>query len=176
MRIIAGNLGGRTFQGPASRKTHPMSDKMRGALFSTLGDIEGLTVLDAFAGSGALSFEAVSRGARSALAIDSDRTAQRTISENIRSLRLGNSVKLVKANAASWLSTSDDSFDIVLCDPPYDDVKAPLLGRLAERAKLTGTVVLSLPPDMTVHLPAEYELITSKDYGDSSLRFYKRTT
>src|SRR4051812_43097697 len=99
MRIIAGTMGGRTFSSPHGHRTHPMSDKMRGALFNTLGDIGGLTILDAFAGSGALSFEAVSRGARHATAIDSDRSAQQTITENIRSLSLNKHVKLIKASA-----------------------------------------------------------------------------
>jgi 16S rRNA (guanine966-N2)-methyltransferase len=83
MRIIAGRLGGRHFASPQGRRTHPMSDKMRGALFNALGDIDGLSVLDAFAGSGALAFEAVSRGAGHAVAIDVDKSAQRAIAENI---------------------------------------------------------------------------------------------
>ena len=72
MRIIAGYLGGRQFNSPRSNRTHPMSDKARGGLFNALGDISGLTVLDAFAGSGALSFEAISRGAESVIAVDID--------------------------------------------------------------------------------------------------------
>ena len=71
MRVIAGRLGGRLFDSPHTRRTHPMSDKARGALFNMLGDIEGMHVLDPFAGTGALSFEAISRGAASALAIAS---------------------------------------------------------------------------------------------------------
>jgi 16S rRNA (guanine(966)-N(2))-methyltransferase RsmD len=76
MRIIAGTLGGRTFESPHGRRTHPMSDKVRGSLFNTLGDIDGLTILDAFAGSGALAFEAISRGAEHVLAIEIDNRAQ----------------------------------------------------------------------------------------------------
>jgi 16S rRNA (guanine966-N2)-methyltransferase len=72
VRIIAGSLKGRTFSEPHGHRTHPMSEKVRGALFNALGDIEGLTFLDAFAGSGALSFEAASRGAKSVIAIDKD--------------------------------------------------------------------------------------------------------
>ena len=68
MRIIAGTLKGQQFQTPHSHKTHPMGDKIRGALFNVLGDIEGLSFLDAFSGSGALAFEAASRGAASVLA------------------------------------------------------------------------------------------------------------
>ena len=70
MRVIAGRLGGRNFDSPKTQRTHPMSDKVRGALFNALGDLGGLTVLDAFAGSGACSLEAASRGATEVLAID----------------------------------------------------------------------------------------------------------
>jgi 16S rRNA (guanine966-N2)-methyltransferase len=175
VRIIAGRLGGRTFQSPPGHKTHPMSDKMRGALFNALGDIAGLSVLDAFAGSGAISFEAISRGAAQTLAIDSNRQAQRTIKENITQLNLQGRVKLVSANAAAWLSTTDQTFDVVLCDPPYDDVKPSLLEQLAERCKPAGIVAFSLPPDQAVQLSAAYELVSRKAYGDAGLSFFRRT-
>ncbi len=176
MRVIAGRLGGRTFSSPSGHRTHPMSDKIRGALFNALGDIEGLSLLDAFAGSGALSFEAVSRGAARALAIEPDKSAQRSIAENIASLDIKKQVKLVGATAQSWLSTTDELFDIVLCDPPYDDYKPELLKRLAARTRPGGLVVFSLPPTAEPSLAEDYQLLSSKNYGDASLYFYRRTT
>src|SRR3954470_23836038 len=98
MRIIAGQLKGQQFQAPHGHKTHPMSDKMRGALFNVLGDIEGLTFLDAFAGSGALAFEAASRGAKAVTAIEIDNSAHKTIGQNIKALHISTQVKAVKAN------------------------------------------------------------------------------
>jgi len=95
MRIIAGRLGGRLFDSPHSHKTHPMSDKARGALFNILGDISGMSVLDPFAGTGAISFEAVSRGAAGAVAIELDKQAQKVITANIASLGLIHEVKLI---------------------------------------------------------------------------------
>ena len=83
MRVIAGRLRGRQFKSPPGRRSHPMSEKMRGALFNVLGDIEGLTLLDAFSGSGAISFEAISRGARSVQAVEKAVLAYRTICKNI---------------------------------------------------------------------------------------------
>jgi 16S rRNA (guanine966-N2)-methyltransferase len=174
MRIIAGRLGGRNFASPHGHRTHPMSDKARGALFNALGDIEGLSVLDAFAGSGALSYEAISRGAAQALAIDSDQNAQKAIADNIVSLGLKRQVKLTKASAGAWLSTTDEEFDIVICDPPYDDLQLNLLERLAGRAKPNGLAVLSLPPTAEFTLPDSYKLLTSKNYGDAQLVFYRR--
>ncbi|HVS58935.1 MAG TPA: 16S rRNA (guanine(966)-N(2))-methyltransferase RsmD [Candidatus Saccharimonadales bacterium] len=175
MRIIAGTLGGRQFSSPHGHRTHPMSDKARGGLFNALGDIEGLQVLDAFAGTGALGYEALSRGAASVVAIESDRSAQTTIAQNISDLGLSTQIKLVKASANAWLTFSNDVFDIALLDPPYDDLQLTLLTKLAERAKPGGVIVLSLPPTAEFALPeSSYELLKQKSYGDIQLVFYRR--
>lgn len=174
MRIIAGRLGGLVFDSPRGHRTHPMSDRIRGALFNTLGDISGLTVLDAFAGSGALSFEALSRGAVHATAIELDKAAQQTIANNITGLKLSGKIKLVRAKAGSWLATTDQRFNIVLLDPPYDNINYDLLQRLAARAETDGTIVLSLPPNEAVELPDTYKLLQKKEYGDAALLFYRK--
>lgn len=176
VHVIAGSLGGRYFSSPSGQRTHPMGDKIRGALFNALGDIQGLTVLDAFAGSGALSFEAISRGAVHALAIEPDKPAQRAIAASIDALGISNKVKLVQAKAQSWLATSERTFDIILCDPPYGNISNDLLQKLAQRAEKNGLVVLSLPPQVKPALSAGFQLLTDKNYGDSSLYFYRRAS
>src|SRR5581483_2956117 len=147
MRVIAGKLKGQQFQTPPGHKTHPMSDKVRGALFNVLGDIEGLTVLDAFAGSGALAFDAASRGAKSIIAIDKDSSAYKIIEQNVNDLHLSLQIKAVKANAGGWsIHNMEKKFDIVLLDPPYDDLQDNLLARLIKRhVKTGGLAVLSYP-------------------------------
>lgn len=173
MRVIAGSLGGRTFVSPQSYKTHPMSDKARGALFNVLGDISGLTVLDAFAGSGALSFEAVSRGAKYATAIDNDRIAQKIIAENITQLGLGHKIKLIKASSNAWLQTAQDAtFDIVLCDPPYNNLQPNLIQRLARCVSPAGVFVLSWPGKTDAPTITGLKLVEYKNYGDNGLAFY----
>jgi 16S rRNA (guanine966-N2)-methyltransferase len=162
------------FAAPRGHKTHPMSDRIRGALFNTLGDISGLTVLDAFAGSGALSIEAVSRGASVATAIDSDISAQKTIRENIRELGLARKIKLITASANAWLSTTQDHYDLVLCDPPYHDQQLTLISRLADRVAEEGLIVTSLPPGAPLFLPAHFQEVARKSYGDAELAFYRR--
>jgi 16S rRNA (guanine966-N2)-methyltransferase len=176
MRVIAGKLGGRNFLSPHTHRTRPMSDKVRGALFNSLGDISGLNVLDAFTGSGALAYEAISRGADNVVAIDMDKNAQDAILKNIRSLNLSAHLKLVKANAGSWLKTTDQLFDIVLCDPPYDDIQPILIIRLAQRLKPNGILVLSLPSNTKLNLGDEFTHLQEKKYGDASLIFYRRNT
>lgn len=178
MRIIAGYLGGRTLKSPKSHKTHPMSDKVRGALFNMLGDVGGLSVLDAFAGSGALSFEAISRGVDKAVAVDSDKNAQQTIEDNIKSLGIGDRVKLIKANVSAWSDNNPGSvFDIVICDPPYDDVKGKLLAKIARHTRTNGIFVCSLPPGSEPDLAETgLKLLASKQYGDATLVFYRKTS
>lgn len=176
MRVIAGSLGGRVFDSPGTHRTHPMSDRVRGALFNVLGELDGLTVLDAFAGSGALGFEAISRGADHVVCIESDRLAQQAIIRNIQSLNLTKRVSLIKATANAWLGTNPDTqFDIVLCDPPYDNLQLSLVSRLAARTSVGGILVLSVPSNSAIALSSEqFELLTTKDYGDAQLVFYRR--
>lgn len=173
MRIIAGALGGRIFDSPKTHRTHPMSDRVRGALFNVLGDITGLTVLDSFAGSGALAFEAVSRGAAHATTIESDRAAQSIIEQNIKSLGLQKQVKSVKASASAWLATSElQQFDIILCDPPYNDLQVKLIQRIATRLASRGTLVLSWPGKMEPPQLTGLVQIEQRNYGDAQLLFF----
>ena len=153
-----------------------MSDKVRGGLFNALGDIEGLAVLDAFAGSGALSFEAVSRGASQAVAIDIDPDAHVAMNKNIRALGFTSSVKSIRANVNSWSDNNPSiTFDIILCDPPYDGLRPDLLIKLAHHAELGGVIVYSLPPNTSLNLPtSDYQLLSTKSYGDAQLVFYRR--
>jgi 16S rRNA (guanine966-N2)-methyltransferase len=174
MRVIAGKLGGRAFKSPDSHRTHPMSDKVRGAIFNTLGDITGLTVLDAFAGSGALSIEAASRGAASITAIDVDKRAHTTIEDNVTGLKISHQVKAIRANAYTWSDLNQDKlFDIVMLDPPYDTVRPDLLQKLTRHTRKGGIVVLSHPPNVEINFSGLSSL-TSKSYGDAQLEFFRK--
>jgi len=174
MRVIAGSLGGRNFATPRSARTHPMSDRVRGALFNTLGDIEGLTVLDAFAGTGALSFEALSRGAQSALLIEIDTPAQRIIQQNIKSLSLEKQAKLVSANSSGWSDKNPDQrFDIVIAAPPYDDLQLEVVEKLVKHVVNDGIFVLDWPGKTEAPEIPGLTQVTHKIYGDAQLVFYR---
>jgi 16S rRNA (guanine966-N2)-methyltransferase len=175
MRIIAGDLGGRNFDSPHTHRTHPMGDKIRGALFNALGDIQGLTVLDAFAGSGALSFEAISRGAASAVAIEVDKDAYLTILANTELLGLKDRVMVLRKNVSGWSRNNQHkTFDLVLADPPYDDIRPDLLQKLAGQVKPGGLFVLSWPGNETVREFDGLRQLNTKKYGDAQLVFYQR--
>jgi 16S rRNA (guanine966-N2)-methyltransferase len=175
MRIIAGELKGREFKSPHGHKTHPMSDKVRGALFNILGDIERLTFLDAFAGSGALAFEAASRGAKSVTAIDRDTSAHKILEQNVKELGL-KSVKVVRANTSGWsIHNAEKTFDILLLDPPYKELQLDLVERLIKRhLKTGGLAVLSFPGKAKPETLANAEIVSAKNYGDAQLVFYRK--
>lgn len=153
-RIVAGELGGRRLQVPRGEVTRPTSERVREALFSALQvdpGLDGARVLDLCAGSGALGLEALSRGARSAVFVESDRRAVATLRGNVRDLGLGSVAEVRPVTVAAVLTRpATEPFDLVLADPPYDvpdeEVTGWLIaaesgGWLAERV----TVVLERP-------------------------------
>lgn len=174
MRIISGKLGGRNFDAPKGRRTHPMSEKARGGLFSALGDISDLTVLDAFAGSGALAYEAISRGAKSVVAIDVDKNAVQTIKYNLRALIISD-VKPIRANASGWSDKNIDAeFDLVFACPPYDDLQLSVVEKLVRHTINGGIFVLDWPKGVKVPHFDTLEKLKEKNYGDANLVFYRK--
>ena len=176
LRVVAGTRGSRLIDTPPGRSTRPTSDRVREALFSMLGEVTGLSVLDLFAGSGALGIEALSRGAASAVFVESAGAAARCIRGNLDSLDLADQAELIQADwlrAAKILGERDERFDLVLADPPYSDADsvAARLGQalspcLAERA----TVVFESGPDAA--LVEGMRLEREKHYGDTVVRLY----
>ncbi len=175
IRIIAGKYGGRTIEGSGTSRTHPMSERIRNAIFNMLIDtIEGATVLDAFAGSGSLGLEAVSRGATSAVLVDRDRVAQKIIEKNIQTLQAGDKVKLVKAPVASWLETTEEQFDIIFADPPYHDLQLSTVFRLIRLLKPNGLMVLSYISTREVPTGLGVVVVDNRSYGNAAIALYRR--
>lgn len=174
MRIIAGRLGGLHIEAPKGEQTHPMSDRARGGLFSALGDIEDLTILDAFAGSGALSFEAISRGAKSAIAIEVDNISYRVITKNSKTLKVDGSIDIIKANCSVWSDRNINKlFDIVIAAPPYNDLRVKILQKLVRHVKPGGLYVLDWPAKLIAPELRELEIIKTKSYAAAQLVFYR---
>jgi 16S rRNA (guanine966-N2)-methyltransferase len=132
MRIIAGSRKGHRIEAPKGTHTRPTSDFVRETAFNLIGPVDGATVLELFAGSGALGLEALSRGAARATLVDSDRAACRTIAANLD--KLGLTATVLCQDALRAVSTDRGSYDLILADPPYDydglDRLAPHLKRL----------------------------------------------
>ena len=122
LRIVAGEHRGARIAAPPGERTRPTSDFVREAAFNMIGPLDGASVLDLFAGSGAMGIEALSRGAGSATFVESDRAACRTIQENLKKLKLtGARVRCEDAlRALATDATSGRKYDLVLVDPPYE--------------------------------------------------------
>jgi 16S rRNA (guanine966-N2)-methyltransferase len=174
MRVIAGTHGGRELIAPKGRATRPTSDRVREALFSILGDLHGLRVLDLFAGSGALGIEALSRGAQAATLVDSERGAVAAIRRNLEALDL--EAEVVPQPAARFLQAASRGarqYDLVFLDPPYRHASA--LGR-----ELTSALTPILAPDARVvaesdrrsPLGLEFTLADERRYGDTLIQIY----
>jgi 16S rRNA (guanine966-N2)-methyltransferase len=176
MRIIAGKFKGRILADPTSRVTHPMSEKIRGALFNTLGDVDGLTLFDAFTGTGSVAIEGMSRGISSTMAIDNDVDAFKCVTENVHKLALSPLITIVCGNVTTWCKNNPSKlFDIVVADPPFDVVNDDLLARLALKTKKGGIFVASLPDDFNPKAINGLDLLKTKTYGNAKLHFYRNT-
>lgn len=161
MRVVAGTARGRRLIAPPGDATRPTSDRVREAVFNALWSRDALvdaTVLDLFAGSGALGIEALSRGAAHATFVDDDGRARKTIAANLAATGLTSRATIV-ADKVERFVADGVRFDLVFCDPPYAfDDWATLLGRLD-----AGLVVLE--SDRELDLPADWDVLRAARYG-----------
>jgi 16S rRNA (guanine966-N2)-methyltransferase len=172
MRIIAGTHRGQRIAAPKGRDTRPTSDRVRENAFNLIGPVDDADVLDVYAGSGALGLEALSRGAATAVFVESDREACRTIDANLEKLRLKGSV--VRQDAARALAQDRRIYDLILCDPPYDSADheriAPHLARLLAP---DGVLVYeSSGRDDPPSVPG-LDVRTSRKYGSARLTLFE---
>ncbi len=179
-RIIAGSAGGRRLLTPPGSGTRPTSDRVREAVFGRLEHLDAITgghVVDLYAGSGALGLEAVSRGAVSALLVESDRKAAATIDKNVRHLGLaGVQVRVGTVEAVVGAPLSPPA-DLVFIDPPYavgDEALAAVLAGLATHDSLAIDAVLVVERSSRSAepvWPAGVELIGPRRYGETTCWF-----
>jgi 16S rRNA (guanine966-N2)-methyltransferase len=174
VRVIAGRFGGRRLTAPAGPATRPTSDRVREALFSILGDLEGARVLDLFAGSGALGIEALSRGAGSAVFVDDAPAAIQAIRANLAALRIDAEVRRADALRHLGAASGDGAqYDLVFLDPPYR-LADTLAGRLSEAlpAVLAPGAVAVAESDRRAPLALDLPLLDERRYGDTLIRIY----
>ena len=174
MQIIAGSLKRRSFELSAAG-FHPMGERIKSALFNTLGDIDGLAVVDAYAGSGALSFECLSRGASSVTAVDIDPLVCQKLRQNGHSLGLTEQLTIIRSDVGLWAKdNSHNDVDLVLADPPYDSKDVDTLERLVSLIKPSGLMVLSWPANQLPPKLVDTSIVKSKTYAGAQLVFYRR--
>jgi 16S rRNA (guanine966-N2)-methyltransferase len=179
VRVIAGRFGGRRLQAPRGRETRPTSERVREALFASLGALDGEVVLDLFAGTGALAIEALSRGAARAVLVERDARALAVLKSNLAELEIASpEAEVRRGEALRALRTAREraeTYDLVFVDPPYSH--AGVLGReltaalpplLAPRARV---VVESDRRSEALDLGLDIEL--ERRYGDTVITIHR---
>jgi 16S rRNA (guanine966-N2)-methyltransferase len=177
MRIIAGSRKGHTILAPRGLATRPTGDRVREAAFNLIGPVDGATVLDLFAGSGAMGLEALSRGAERAVFVESDAEAVRAIERNLDKLRLTGAA-VIRGDARTALAAetaAGRTYDLVLVDPPYErwpGLERTLAPYLADVLSPDGLLVVETAAQVEPDLPLA--LRTSRRYGAARLTLYER--
>jgi len=174
-RITGGSLGSRKLRSPKGLHVRPTPGRVKESLFSILGGrVEGARVLDLFAGTGAISFEAASRGAQSAVAVESHRETAAAIEEAARNMAVDKVVSVFPAPAERALYRLEGPYDIVYVDPPYsDDVPQQVFRLLRERNLLAPDALVVYEHAAKRILPEipGYRSVREEVYGDVALAF-----
>ena len=180
MRIVGGAMRGRALAAPKSQSIRPTTDRLRESVFDILahrfGDpVTGAAVIDLFAGSGALGFEALSRGAARALFVDNGAEARALLRANIEALGLGGVTRVFRRDATKLGDAPlGECFTLAFLDPPYGEgLAGPALRALVEGAWLADGAVLVLEESARseIELPPELEREDERRYGDTQFVF-----
>ena len=177
VRLISGIYGGRKIEAPDNSRTHPMSERIRNALFNSLGkSVDGAVVLDAFAGTGAIGLEALSRGAKTITFVEKDRIAQKILTNNITTLGAEDKTDIIRTTVHNWINSdlSDTQFDLIFADPPYHDTQFSTVSELFGLLKPGGLMVLSHPGRGEIPTKTGVVVVDNRSYGNAYLTFYRR--
>ncbi len=183
MRITGGTLRSRRFDAPAGSGTRPTTDKVREALFSVLGhhvSFDGAVIVDAFAGSGALAFEALSRGADHAFLLEGHRGALRTIAANAKELGLESRLTVLAGDAERTMGRIGKPVRVAFFDPPYDFAPTEAFQRLLD-AFCTHTplddgalIVVEHRAGDEIAVPTSTSVLADRTWGDTAARILQR--
>jgi 16S rRNA (guanine966-N2)-methyltransferase len=172
VRVVAGAFKGRTLQAPRGQRTRPTADRVREAVFSMLGPLDGLRVLDLFAGSGALAIEALSRGAAEAVLVEHDPRALAAIERNLEAT--GARAAVSRRDVLAWLRGYGAApFDLVFADPPYDAaprLAVPLGEELPKVVSDGARIVIESDKRRPLELPLP--LLRERTYGDTRIAIH----
>lgn len=177
MRIIAGQARGRRLKSPDTKGTRPVTDRVREAVFSSIGSwVEGAIVADLYAGSGSFGLEALSRGAASAVFVEKGRKALAALRQNVDTVGLGGTV--LASTVQDYLERGNHRFHLVFLDPPWPDPTEQVEDDLAALDRLllrNGEVVISRRhTDRVPTHPENWRVATDKRYGDTRIIRYEK--
>jgi 16S rRNA (guanine966-N2)-methyltransferase len=179
MRIIAGAFRSRTLIAPKGDATRPTTDRARESLFNVLNNLinfDHIRVLDLYAGSGAFSFEAISRGASHATLVECNRHAIIAIDANAKSLDVKDRVAVFHSDALTFLRKQTKQFDLIFADAPYnDELSRELLPTmLLERTAREGLCIIEHRSTDNIVLPEGSKLLRELNAGEASFTIFQK--
>lgn len=178
MRVISGIRRGAKLITREGDDVRPTTDRVKESIFNLIQEFLPCdTVLDLFAGSGALGIEAVSRGSSKCICVDCDKLSLDTVKKNYENLRLLESCELVLSDASAYLKRCSDKFDIIFLDPPYNKgFTTPVMELLNERNLLNDDGVIVIESDDGDDLPefAGFNILKKKKYGRTIITLYEK--
>lgn len=177
MRVITGLARGVRLETPDGLETRPTSEMTKEAVFSILHfELEQAMVLDLFAGSGQLGIEALSRGAKFAVFVDTSRQAQEIIRKNLAAAKLAQQARVAAMDAGAYLNSCTERFDIILLDPPYgQQILDRLLPKAAEHLQDSGVIVCETERNETLpEQVGEFLLHKTYRYGKAKITTYRK--
>lgn len=179
MRIVAGEFGSRSLKSVKGDATRPTSDKVKGAIFSSLGDtFDGGRFLDCYSGTGSMALEALSRGMDEAVCIDISKDAVDIIRQNVDALGLKKKCKVYQKDIFMVIPSLSDPFDFVYVDPPYDKQRNIKLLRQLEIHQLVkdqGIVVIeSRSTQKWPNVFGSFYKFKEKDYRNTKITYYRK--
>lgn len=179
MRIVSGSARGRTFDAPQGMDTRPTLDRVRENAFNILQmKVRGARVLDLFSGSGAMAFEAISRGAEHAVLVDCAKNAYQIEKANAQKLRMDSRCTILNCDwqqAVRQLAAQAVRFDIVILDPPYalHDM-SPVMESLIPLLQKDAVILLEHEAKTFPSTPDGFELYDNRKYGIAGLSFFRQ--
>lgn len=184
IRVTSGKFRGRVLKSPDSSQTHPMGAREKLALFNMV-NVENAKILDAFAGSGALGVEALSRGASEVVFVESSPKVARTIRENLELVGIANvrganaealepKVWTEKVSNFTKMSQFRHYFDVIVADPPYDRISIDELNKLPRLLKADGVLALSSPAKMPEIKLDGTHLSSTHVYAGARITIYRK--
>lgn len=179
MRIVSGFLKGRRFELPSSKwKTRPTTDYAKESLFNILThriELEGVQVLDLYAGTGNMSYEFASRGAMKVVAVERYAACVRFIQQNIKEFALEGVMTVCKQDSLQYIRKTQDQFDIIFADPPYKDSKySTLVNLILDKTFLKESGLLIIEHDSRQNFANHSNFVELRQYGQSYFSFFER--
>lgn len=169
LRVISGKARGLKLESLEGLTTRPTLDKVKQAIFNMLFDITyDATVLDLFSGSGAMGIECISRGSKECTFVDIEKDAIDIINKNIKKAKFENESKVIKSDFISFLNSTNQKFDLVFLDPPYDSdyyEKSLCLLKQNDLLNQNAVIVVESSKDIVPNFPSYYEITRQKFYG-----------